>query len=341
MDEVVNALKAAGEPSRLRILAILEHHELTVTELVAVLRQSQPRVSRHLRVLSEAGLVRRHAEGTSAFYRLHRAGPHAPLVRAILDSTDPTVADLARDAERLRQIREARGQRAAAYFRDVAADWDRMRNRHVPDAHIEAALVELLETQTATGSGVGTLLDLGTGTGRILEVAGPSVTNGLGIDFSRDMLAVARDKLESAELHNCQVRLGDLYNLDLGANSADMAVLHHVLHFLDDPADVIAEAARVLRPGGTLVVIDFAPHSLDTLRDDYAHVRLGFSTDEIASWFQQAALGNTAVRDFVPDPTGTDMGDGETLTVAMWTATKPGQSTPDAKRSEPTLEVAS
>jgi len=341
MDQVVNALKAAGEPTRLRILAILDHHELTVTELVAVLHQSQPRVSRHLRVLSEADLVRRHAEGTSAFYRLHRAGPHAPLVRTILDSTDIAVGDLARDDERLRQIREARGKRAAAYFRDVASEWDRMRNRHVPDAHIEAALVELVGHKRPDGDRVETLLDLGTGTGRILEVVGSNVTSGVGIDFSRDMLAVARDKLERAELHNCQVRLGDLYNLDMAAESADMAVLHHVLHFLDDPGDVIAEAGRVLRPGGSLVVIDFAPHSLDALRDEYAHVRLGFDTTEMAAWFERASLASIVVRDFVPDTPTRQTDDGETLTVTMWTATKPTSAPDEALHLEPTLEAAS
>lgn len=310
MEQLVRTLKAAGEPSRLRILAVLQNHELTVGELVQILGQSQPRVSRHLRVLSEAGLLRRNAEGTSAFYRLHTAGPDAALVHEILTAARRDTTELARDRERLGLIHQARSERAGKYFERVAADWDDVRNRHVPDADIEAAIL-----QTIDGRDIDQFVDLGTGTGRILEIAGPRVGRGLGVDLSRDMLAVARDKLERSQLHNCQVRLGDIRNLDLAAGSVDAAVIHHVLHFLHDPSTVIDEAARVLRPGGVLIVVDFAPHELTVLRDEHAHLRLGFSATEVSTWCRAAGLQDVTSLDFVHDHA-----DRETLTVTIWTA---------------------
>lgn len=326
MHDLVNLLKAAGEPSRLRILAILDTHELTVSELVTVLGQSQPRVSRHLRVLSDAGLVRRQSEGTSAFYRIDRDGPNASVIRHILEAADATDGELARDAERLRRLRDERAEVAATYFREVAADWDRVRDRHVPDAAIEAALTRVLASQE-----IGDLLDLGTGTGRVLEVAGPQVRRGLGIDINRDMLAVARTRLEAAALPHCRVRMGDIYGLDLPAGSMDAAVMHHVLHFLDEPRAAIAEAARTLRPAGLLVIIDFAPHTLEILRTDYNHVRLGFATGELEAWCIDAGLTDLNAEHFTADSDTTE----ETLTVTMWTA----QQRSDAPVSRQ-LEVA-
>lgn len=327
MDELIAALKAAGEPTRLRVLAILEHHELTVSELVTVLGQSQPRVSRHLRVLSDAGLVKRQTEGTSAYYRIDRDGPLSHLMARILAAVDRDEPEIARDATRLRRIRERRSVAAASYFETVAADWDRMRSRHVPDAAVEAALADVL-----SANDIDDLLDLGTGTGRVLELAGPLVRRGVGVDFSRDMLAVARDKLDRAGLPHCHVRMGDIHRLDVPAGSVDAAVMHHVLHFLDDPNHAIAEAARTLRPGGLLVLIDFAPHSLEVLRQDYNHVRLGFDTLEIREWCAAAGLGNLTELTFAPDNADPD----ETLTVKLWTA----RQRADAPVAYP-MEVAS
>lgn len=323
MHDLITILKASGEPSRLRILAILRRHELTVSELVHVLGQSQPRVSRHLRVLSDAGLLARQSEGTSTYYRLDHDGVHATLVRQILDAaTEQTDDELARDAGRLREIRERRARAAADYFQHIATDWDRVRNLHVPDEAIEAALAELVDTE-----GPDDLLDLGTGTGRILELAGPHVRRGIGVDSSRDMLAVARDKLERGGLSHCHVRLGDIHNLDVAAGAVDMAVMHHVLHFLDDPHRAIAEAARTVRPGGLLVIVDFAPHSLDVLREDFNHVRLGYDTAEIEDWCRAAGLDQLTTRHFVPPEH--DTGDSsETLTVTMWTARRVADTEP-------------
>lgn len=308
----VQALKAAGDPSRLRILAILQHHELTVGELVDVVGQSQPRVSRHLKLLVEAGLLERHTEGTSAFYRLDRTSPLQGPIAELLHTLDPEDPDIERDAERLGRIRAARARRAAAYFEQVASNWDRMRSAHVPEEEIEAALIDLLSARAG-----GDFLDLGTGTGRILEIAAPHIRNGIGIDTSRDMLTVARDKLERQALHHCHVRHGDVYNLDLPAGTIDTAVLHHVLHFLDDPALAIAEAARTLRPRGQLTVVDFAPHGIEALRHDYEHIRLGFAHDEVATWCTDAGLEDVTATDFTPRDRGADV-----LTVTLWTATQ-------------------
>jgi ubiquinone/menaquinone biosynthesis C-methylase UbiE len=312
MNTSIAALKAAGDPSRLRILAILDHHELTVGELVQILGQSQPRVSRHLRVLVDAGVLTRKAEGTSAFYRLERSAAVAPLITTLLETVDPADPDIERDAVRLRQLRATRSERAARYFRDVATNWDRMRSTHVPEADIEAALIAGLADRPE-----GRLLDLGTGTGRILEIAAPHVQSGIGIDTSRDMLSVARDRLETARQHHCQVRHGDVYNLDLPAGTADTAVLHHVLHFLDDPAAAVAEAGRMLAADGCLAVVDFAPHTIEALRHDYQHVRLGFADDEIRRWCTAAGLENFRAQHFTPGDTGADV-----LTVVLWTATQ-------------------
>lgn len=325
VNTVVQAAKAVADPSRVRILAILDHHELTVSELVLVLGQSQPRVSRHLKLLQDAGFLHRKAEGRSAFYRLERAGPMAPLLRTVLADIDAGDPDIAADARRLQAIRDSRDEQARSYFEAVAGSWDGMRHRHVAETEIEQALVDMLR-----GRHVRSLLDLGTGTGRVLEIAAPHVEAGIGVDLSRDMLAVARHKLEAAGLHHCDVRHGDLRHLSLPDGSMDMAVLHHVLHFLDDPADALAEAARTLRPGGTLVVVDFATHDEDVLRTDHQHQRLGFDTDEMEDWCSAAGLEDVTARTFTPEKV-----DEETLTVVFWTATQ--------RRDAPstyTLEVA-
>jgi len=337
MRDLVGALKAAGEPTRLRVLALLAHHELTVSELVAILGQSQPRVSRHLRVLGDAGLVHRHAEGTSALFRLERSGELGRLVRAILDAVDTDDPDARRDHGRLDQIRAERRRHSEDYFRRHAAEWDLIRDRHSVDSDVERALVDLVSSLGRID-----LADLGTGTGRVLELTGPHVRRGLGIDRSREMLAIARDRLERRSLHNCEVRLGDLAALDLADNGFDVVVLHHVVHFLDDPHRALTEAGRVLRPGGTLAIVDFMPHLRTHLADDHAHRRLGVSTTEIVSWAEPAGFGPVHELIFDSPPAHDDE-----LAVALWT-TRLTAATPSsdsaASRIDPRradLEVAS
>lgn len=331
MERLLGALKAVGEPTRLRILAILEQHELTVSELVTVLGQSQPRVSRHLKILVEADVLQRHTEGTSAFYRLNRSGTSAQLTAAVLDLVDRDDLDIIRDDERLAQVHTKRAAVAATYFEKAARDWDHMRNRHVPDAEIEAALLDVLGQHRVGNRPITDLLDLGTGTGRILEICGGSINNGLGIDLSREMLAVARDRLVRNQLSHCSVRLGDLTNLDVATASVDAAVLHHVLHFLDNPSQAITEAARTLRTDGLLVIVDFAPHNLESLRTDHAHRRLGFAPADVETWCNAAGLTDVQAQHFAPPSSEHS----DLLTVTLWTARQHSNAA-----STYTLEVA-
>ena len=308
MDTLLNGLRAAAEPSRLRLLALCAHAELTVSELVQIIGQSQPRVSRHLKLLCEAGLLDRFREGTWAFYRLAERGACAGLGRQIVDlipAEDPT---LALDLERLEAVKKTNADRAAEYFRRNAGEWDKMRSLHIAEDRVEEALGSLLPT-----SGIADFLDIGTGTGRILELFGPAIERGVGIDMSREMLAVARANLQKAGLRHCQVRQGDMYQLPFPGGSFDAVVIHQVLHFAEDPAEAIAEAARALRPGGRLVVVDFAPHELEVLRAEHAHRRLGFADVEVARWFQAAGLA----------PGQPVRLEGEPLTVCLWLASRP------------------
>jgi ArsR family transcriptional regulator len=305
MESLLSGLRAAGEPTRLRLLALCAHAELAVSELTQILGQSQPRVSRHLKLLCDAGVLDRFREGTWAFYRLSEQGEGAHLARTLVDLIpvdDPVVT---RDLERLEAIKEARVAAAAEYFRVNAARWKEIRSLYVPEADVEKALLDVL-----SGDVIHDLLDIGTGTGRILEIVAPNVERAVGIDLSRDMLAVARANLERAEFKHCQVRHGDMYALALANASVDVVTIHQVLHFADDPGAVIAEAARVLRPEGRLVIVDFAPHELEFLRTEHAHRRLGFGDDEVAGWCRAASLEVVEPRSLK----------GEPLTVNVWSA---------------------
>ena len=302
------ALKAAGEATRLRILALLGEAELTVSDLTAILRQSQPRISRHLRLLAEAGLVERFREGSWAFFRLGERGEGAALARDLITRLDPNDATVARDRERLASVRSQRAEAAQAYFRNHAAEWDRIRKLHVADEAVEEAICGAL-----AGAPMRSLLDLGTGTGRMLELFGPEIERGLGLDLSLDMLAVARARLDRAGLKHCSVRQGDIYDLAMPRDSFDAVVIHQVLHFLDDGGRAIHEAARVLRPAGRLLVVDFAPHDLEFLRDEHAHRRLGFAPETVTQWMKAAGLDLILQQNLAPEPTG----EGK-IAVSLW-----------------------
>jgi len=322
--ESLAALRAAGEATRLRILALLAGGELNVKDLTQILSQSQPRISRHLKLMAEAGLIKRFREGSWVFFRLAEDGAEGTLARAIVDSLDPSDQTLARDRSRAEAVQAARAEAAQAYFKDHASEWDKIRALHVAETQVEEAI------DTALGQGpFGLLVDLGTGTGRILELFGPRAAHALGFDLNHDMLAYARMKLERAGLNHAQVRHGDLYNLPVADGAADAVVLHQVLHFLDDPAASIAEAARLLAPGGRLLVVDFAPHQLEFLRDEFAHRRLGFARDQIDRWLKGAGLKLAESRDLSSDP-----GEGK-LTVSLWLAAKPLTASPKLKEKSP------
>ncbi len=316
LDDYLAGLRAAAEPTRLRLLALCAEGELTVSELTEILGQSQPRVSRHLKLLVEAGLLDRIREGTWAFYRLTGGEEGTRLGRRLVDMIPPDDATLALDRQRLDAVKQARAGRAQAYFRKNAARWNKMRKLYVAEAEVEEALLEAMPME-----GVGDFLDIGTGTGRILELFGADVVRGLGIDLSREMLALARANLEQAGRRNCQVRHGDMYKLPVPSGSFDAAAIHQVLHYADDPAAAIAEAARVLRRGGRLVIVDFAPHHLEFLRLEHAHRRLGFSDDEVKGWCRAAGL--------VPE--GTVHLPGDPLTVTIWTVRRSRRASPVRK----------
>jgi ubiquinone/menaquinone biosynthesis C-methylase UbiE len=307
------ALNAAGEETRLRLVALLVESELTVTEIVAILGQSQPRVSRHLKLLVEAGLVERRREGAWAFFRLAQSGPAAHLARNIVDWLDAEDATLTADRARLAETRHARAQAAERYFAAHAREWDAIRSLHAPEALVEDAM------RAAVGDApLRCLVDLGVGTGRMLELFAPLAERAIGVDSSSAMLGVARGRLEDTGLRNVQLRQGDLYALPIERNSCDLAIMHQVLHYLDDPARALREAARILAPGGRLLVVDFAPHGEEALRDKHAHRRLGFSAPEIEQLLAQAGLETTLRRDLAPGE-----GEGAKLTVSLWLAHDP------------------
>ena len=308
MDILLNALKAVAEPTRMRILALCLKGELTVSELVRILGQSQPRISRHLKLLSEAGLLERIREGSWVFHRLAQSGTGAELA-AHLSTMIPADDNLIqRDKVRLLEVKRARSKHAADYFSKMAGQWDQVRSLHVDDADVEKEIISQLDWER-----ISSMIDLGTGTGHLLERFGSRLTLGEGIDQSREMLAVARSNLEAASLPHCQVRQGDLYQLPNPADTFDLAVIHQVLHFVDDQSLAIHEAARVLKPGGQLVVVDFASHDLEHLRANDSHRRLGFADAEADAWFAGAGLTAKSTIKLVGSP----------LTVCIWVAEKP------------------
>ncbi|MEZ0279551.1 MAG: ArsR/SmtB family transcription factor [Methylibium sp.] len=315
------ALRGAGEATRLRILALLAGAELNVKDLTQILGQSQPRISRHLKLMAEAGLVTRFREGSWVFFRIADQGAEGALARAVVESLDASDLTLARDRARAEAVQKTRGEAAQAYFKVHAGEWDKIRALHVAEKDVEVAMDEAL------GQGPFDLLvDLGTGTGRILELFGGRAARSLGFDINHAMLSYARMKLERAGLAHAQVRHADLYNVPLQDGAADAVVLHQVLHFLDDPAAAVAEAARLLAPGGKLLLVDFAPHELEFLREQSAHRRLGFARGQIERQLARAGLKLERFRELAPAPA-----DGK-LTVSLWLGVKPAAA---ARRKRP------
>ncbi|SRR5690606_1281688 len=319
LEDLLGGLRAAGERTRLRLLFLLSHGEFNVKELTQILGQSQPRISRHLKLMAEAGLLERYREGSWVMFRLAGDGTASALARMIVDlvpANDPAVK---RDLERFEEIREIRARAAAEYFRTNAGAWDRIRSLHLAEAEVEAAMRAAFGDDRAD-----TFLDLGTGTGRMLELFADRFRQGIGIDASQAMLAVARANLERAGLRHCQVRHGDILHLPYDNASADAIVIHQVLHYLEEPGRAVQEATRVLKPGGRLLVADFAPHELEFLREHHAHRRLGIATETLEGWAARAGLSLVRHRSLPPG----DDTDGEGLTVSLWLLSLPRDPAP-------------
>jgi ArsR family transcriptional regulator len=304
---LADRFQALADPTRLRIVVLLRLMELSVGELAQVLGQSQPRVSRHLKILADAGVLERRKEGSWVFLTLagaDRVEPMFALIDAWADAA--TNALFAADAARIETIRAERAEAANLYFAGHAEVWDRIRSLHVAESEVEAAIDRALGKRA-----LGCLVDIGTGTGRMIELFGPRATQSIGIDRSSDMLRVARVKLEAAGISS-SLRQGDMYALPLGDHSADTIVIHQVLHYAHSPAAAIAEAARVLAPGGTLLVVDCAAHEREELRARDAHIRRGFVDEVMAGWFASAGLEVDQVRHLR----------GGELTVTLWRGVK-------------------
>ena len=315
MRDLLDIFRTLADPTRLRILALLRQMELSVGEIAQVLGQSQPRVSRHVKILADARLVDRRKEGSWVFLGLGEADRLDPLFAAVDawsakgEGDHWAVADIAR----LAAVRADRAAAAERYFASHAAEWDAIRSLHVPESDVEAAMT------TALGSDdLGRLVDIGTGTGRMLELFGERACAALGIDRSPEMLRLARVKLAAAGLERAELRQGDMYALPLDSDTADVAILHQVLHYAQQPALAIAEAARLLAPGGRLLIVDFAAHDHDELRTTDAHVRLGFDDDQVAGWMRAAGLEGGPVTALA----------GDVLTVKLWLGKRPALAIP-------------
>jgi len=308
VEAMVAMLRAAAEGARLRMLALCADGELTVTELTDILGMSQPAVSRHLKILTESGLMVRFREGAWVFHRLADEGQAGAVAAWLVDACNVDDDIRRRDLARLAEVRARRGALAEAYFRENADQWAEIRSLYVDEAQVEERLLRMAPAE------VDDFLDLGVGAGRILELLAPRAQRASGLDLSHAMLTAARDRIAAAGLSHCSLRQGDLYATPFQDGRFDLVTAHLVLHYLDNPVRAMIEIARLLRPGGEAILADFAPHDLDHLRDAHAHRRLGFSSQEVRRWLADAGLELVEEDQLAGDP----------LTVCLWRARKSG-----------------
>lgn len=305
MRRLLDLLRALADPTRLRIFVLLRTIDLSVGELAQVLEQSQPRVSRHVKILADAGLVARRKEGSWVFLGIG----DGPAIEPLFMLLDRFVGENARDAQKLTEVLTERAASAERYFSAHADHWDAIRSLHIAESEVEAAMGALIRLRP-----IGRLVDIGTGTGRMLELFGSGAVSATGVDRSPEMLRLARVKLSESDIQKAELRQSDMYALPLDDGSADTVILHQVLHFAHQPAAAIAEAARLLAPGGRVLIVDFASHDREELRQQDAHVRLGFDDDQVAGWFAAAGLDLAAVEALT----------GGELTVKLWLGERPG-----------------
>ena len=305
MEKLLQGLRAAAEPTRLRIIALCGHAELSVTELVMILGQTQPRVSRHLKLLVEGGLLQRNKEGNRAYYRLSTEAEGADLARMLNDLMPGEDEVHALDLSRLSSVKADRVRYAESFLDPYSQEIIELRGMWPPDEVIDKCILALLKDRS-----IQNLLDLGTGAGRILRTIAPFVVKGTGIDNSLEMLSIARARLDQDGIKNCQVRVGDMYRLPFKKNSFDLITINSLLRYADEPKKVIAEAARVLEKKGALLIVDLAAHDLSELRDEYGHSWLGFSEAEMLEMLSEESLTVARVKHI----------DGQKLNVCIWLA---------------------
>jgi len=309
LDDVVTVLRAVAEPTRVRVLRLLQQGELTVSDICAITGHSQPRISRHLRILIDAGLLSRHREGSWVYY--HRAPQIPAAVLALVDGIDDSDHQMSADAARLDAERHRRRREADEHFSRLAPSWDRERSRITPDAGVESRLLDIVMASNITRDAV---VDLGTGTGRILSLLTPLATRAVGIDSNHTMLRHARTAVERTDGAAIELRQADVAATGLPDHTFDLAVAHQLLHFLDSPDMALREAARILKPGGTLIIVDLLAHQDETLRTEHAHRRLGFTSEQIERWCDGVGFdGLTEHR--------IDHSAGDLLPVCIWQAT--------------------
>ncbi|SNZ09140.1 ArsR/SmtB family transcription factor [Cohaesibacter gelatinilyticus] len=314
LDEIVGILKAAGEQTRLRLLALLQRGDLSVKDLTAILNQSQPRISRHLKLLFETDLVERVPEGAWVYYRLSQDRVLRGLISHLLSELDENDVQMARDREKLEAVKSANAQAAQEYFQTNAGRWDEIRALHVPESAVETEILDLIGKD-----GFSSLLDLGTGTGSILALLAGHCQHGLGLDSNPPMLSVARARLDAPQFQHLHVQQGDILDLATHETRYDLVSLHQVLHYLDDPLAAISETGHVMAVKGRLLIVDFAPHEHEFLRKDHAHRRLGFSHEIMEGWLGEAGFDLLSVRDLEAEQ-GELAKERVPLTVSLWLA---------------------
>ena len=306
-----STMRALADPTRLRIMRLITAMELAVGELAHVLGQSQPRVSRHVAILCDAGLAERRREGSWVFLRQAMSGPMgraaARLLAAAEDALAAFAAQCEEDRRHLAQIRAAREKNAAEYFARHASEWDRLRALLAPAGVVEQALVRSLEVAP-----VGRVLDIGTGTGRIAELLQPRAEHVTGLDKSPEMLRLARARLQDLPADRIAFVQGDFGALPFAPASFDTVVFHQVLHYAQEPAYALAEAARVCREGGRIAIVDLAAHQREELRREHAHARLGFADLQMRAMLLEHGF----------KPAKTVACEGGELAVKVWTGTR-------------------
>lgn len=286
MDAIATYLKTLGHPDRLRILALLSQGELTVSELVQILDLSQPRVTQYIKSLEHVGIVERMREGSWVFSRLKRGQEaHSAILAATLAALSSENEQVTADRESLNKVRADRSRQAEAFFASVANDHDQLGHEYLPQTDIETALLDLVQ-----GQNFQRMVDLGTGTGRMLKLFAPHIKSGVGVDDSVEMLRVARHTLSDDDYMHISVQQADLQDAPLKDGAADLVTLHQVLHFLEEPARAVKEAARLLGAGGRILITDFATHEFENYRENYSHRRLGFSDQDMQQFLSETGF---------------------------------------------------